>query len=304
MNADEENRSRLSGLFERVAAAKDRRIAVMGSMNVDYTVVTERLPQPGETVTGGPLQVLPGGKSANQAAAAGRLGAGVTMLGMVGSDDSGAFLIDQLKDARVDTSSIAAMEGPSGSTVITVDAAGENTIVYSAGANAQVSVDYVTSHSQAIQSAAVLGLLPHRHRLLATGGGKVAGLRLLSGHRHPGFPWGRGPGRGQAQPCACLVCGSGGHHRLRRLLHGQRPGRHVRGPELGRQRFHGFVCGRLRRLRHGGAGIVRQRLAGLGVLLPGKPLRVFSLGRRNSSQRAAEISRRGSSRRGIVKVSE
>lgn len=158
MNADEENRSRLSGLFERVAAAKDRRIAVMGSMNVDYTVVTERLPQPGETVTGGPLQVLPGGKSANQAAAAGRLGAGVTMLGMVGSDDSGAFLIDQLKDARVDTSSIAAMEGPSGSTVITVDAAGENTIVYSAGANAQVSVDYVTSHSQAIQSAAVLGL--------------------------------------------------------------------------------------------------------------------------------------------------
>lgn len=93
-------------------------VSVIGSMNADYTVTAQRLPGPGETITGGPLQLLPGGKSGNQAAAAARIGA----------------------------------------TVITVDAHGENTIVYSPGSNAQVTVDYVESVRDALTHSTVLGL--------------------------------------------------------------------------------------------------------------------------------------------------
>ena len=71
-------------------------VSVVGSMNADYTVTTEWLPGPGETVTGGPLQVLPGGKSGNQAAAAARIGATVRMFGAVGSDVNADFLLGRL----------------------------------------------------------------------------------------------------------------------------------------------------------------------------------------------------------------
>ena len=133
-------------------------VSVVGSMNVDYTVVTERLPKPGETVNGGPLTLLPGGKSANQASAAARIGAQVRMFGAVGEDANADFLLEHLRDAGVDTSHIAAVAGPSGTTVITVDANGENTIVYSAGSNGEVSVDYVRQSSDALVAADVLGL--------------------------------------------------------------------------------------------------------------------------------------------------
>ena len=106
-------------------------VSVVGSMNADYTVTTERLPGPGETVTGGPLQVLPGGKSGNQAAAAAKLGATVRMFGAVGSDSNADFLLTQLASAGVNTDGIRKVLGPSGTTVITVDSHGENTIVYS-----------------------------------------------------------------------------------------------------------------------------------------------------------------------------
>ena len=142
-------------------AALDRihgAVAVVGSMNADYTVTTSRLPGPGETVTGGPLQVLPGGKSGNQAAAAARLGADVRMLGAVGSDANADFLLGELAAAGVDVSHVRRVDGPSGTTVITVDGEGENTIVYSPGSNAQVSVEYVESAKDALASASVLGL--------------------------------------------------------------------------------------------------------------------------------------------------
>ena len=70
-----------------VLSALDRihgTVSVIGSMNADYTVTAQRLPGPGETITGGPLQLLPGGKSGNQAAAAARIGATVQMFGAVG----------------------------------------------------------------------------------------------------------------------------------------------------------------------------------------------------------------------------
>ena len=133
-------------------------VSVVGSMNADYTVTAERLPGPGETITGGPLRVLPGGKSGNQAAAAARIGAGVRMFGAVGSDANADFLLGRLGEAGVDTTGVRHVPGPSGTTVITVDAAGENTIVYSPGSNAQVNVDYIESVRAALTSSAVLGL--------------------------------------------------------------------------------------------------------------------------------------------------
>ena len=145
------------GLLDDIVASQSR-ISVIGSMNVDYTVTTKRLPKPGETVNGGPLTLLPGGKSANQASAAARIGAQVRMFGAVGEDANADFLLEHLRDAGVDTSHIAAVAGPSGTTVITVDANGENTIVYSAGSNGEVSVDYVQQSSDALVAADVLGL--------------------------------------------------------------------------------------------------------------------------------------------------
>lgn len=133
-------------------------ISVIGSMNADYTVTTERLPNGGETVNGGPLQVLPGGKSGNQAAAAARIGATVRMFGAVGSDDNADFLLGKLADAGVDVSNVRRVLGPSGTTVIIVDAGGENVIVYSPGSNAQVTVDYVESMREVLTSSTVLGL--------------------------------------------------------------------------------------------------------------------------------------------------
>ncbi|RSX54376.1 sugar kinase [Bifidobacterium goeldii] len=133
-------------------------VSVVGSMNADYTVVTERLPKPGETVNAGPLRILPGGKSGNQAAAAALIGANVHMFGAVGSDDNADFLLGKLTEAGVDVSGVRRVEGPSGTTVITVDANGENTIVYSPGSNAQVSVDYVESMRDELTSSSVLGL--------------------------------------------------------------------------------------------------------------------------------------------------
>ena len=133
-------------------------VTVVGSMNADYTVTTERLPGPGETVTGGPLQVLPGGKSGNQAAAAAKLGATVRMFGAVGSDSNADFLLTQLASAGVNTDGIRKVLGPSGTTVITVDSHGENTIVYSPGSNANVTVEYIESQRDLLTASSVLGL--------------------------------------------------------------------------------------------------------------------------------------------------
>ncbi|MFT8359112.1 ribokinase [Bifidobacterium aquikefiri] len=143
--------------FEKISSGT-RTIAVIGSMNADYTVETETLPQPGETVNGGPLQILAGGKSANQASAAAHIGAQVKMLGALGTDDNADFLFSTLAQAGVSMDSVARMEGTSGTTVITVDAHAENTIVYSAGSNAKVNPEYVRSVQRTIQEAAVLGI--------------------------------------------------------------------------------------------------------------------------------------------------
>lgn len=132
-------------------------IVVVGSLNADLVVRTERFPKPGETLHGSDLQTLPGGKSANQAVAAGRLGGAVRMIGAVGDDGNGTLLRDSVAAAGVDTTHVAVREGvATGTAVITVDGAGENTIVISGGANATLGPDDVPA--DAFADAGVLGL--------------------------------------------------------------------------------------------------------------------------------------------------
>ncbi|WP_263055363.1 ribokinase [Curtobacterium sp. RIT-PI-V] len=132
-------------------------IVIVGSLNADLVVRTERFPKPGETLHGSDLAILPGGKSANQAVAAGRLGGTVRMIGAVGDDGNGALLRDSVAAAGADTTHVAVREGvATGTAVITVDAAGENTIVISAGANGTLTPADVPA--DAFDDAGVLGL--------------------------------------------------------------------------------------------------------------------------------------------------
>ena len=160
MISEEEHKQMPEPVRERLEALKEApgSVIVVGSMNADYTVTTKRLPKPGETVNGGAMKVLPGGKGANQASAAARLGVNVQLLGAVGEDSNADFLLSKLDEAGVDTADILHVEGPSGTTVITVSAEGENTIVYSPGSNAKASAGYVQSHRTTIAECAVLGL--------------------------------------------------------------------------------------------------------------------------------------------------
>ncbi len=115
-------------------------IAVVGSANVDLSVTVPELPGPGETVLGGDLLRGSGGKGANQAVAAARLGRRVAMIGRVGDDDSGRWVREQLRTDQVDVRSLlTTADAPTGTAVIAVDPAGENTIVVSPGANARVT---------------------------------------------------------------------------------------------------------------------------------------------------------------------
>ena len=112
----------------------------MGSANLDLVVEVERVPVAGETVLGGDLRRIPGGKGANQAVAAARLGRRVAMVGRVGDDDAGAVLRAAMDSAGVDTSGLLATEDtPSGTALIAVGADGDNAIVVSPGGNGRLS---------------------------------------------------------------------------------------------------------------------------------------------------------------------
>lgn len=115
-----------------------RKIVVVGSLNVDLTVDVRQLPAPGETVLGGPVTYLPGGKGGNQAVAAGRLsGPGVVhLVGVVGQDEHGEMLLGDLRRSDVDVSHVRTTDqAGTGLAMICVDQQGENTIVVSPGAN-------------------------------------------------------------------------------------------------------------------------------------------------------------------------
>lgn len=113
-------------------------VIVVGSINVDLVVVTDRLPSPGETVIGGAFSRAQGGKGANPAAAAAALGARTYMVGLVGDDDLGRGAVADLRERGVDVSGVGTVDAPTGVALIMVDAAGENLIAVASGANGRL----------------------------------------------------------------------------------------------------------------------------------------------------------------------
>jgi ribokinase len=116
-------------------------VVVVGSANADLLVSVGRRPGAGETVLGGELRTLPGGKGANQAVAAARLGARTAFVGRVGADPHGDLLLGSLRDAGVDTSAVTVCDSPTGVAIVTVTPDGDNSIVVAPGANARVTAE-------------------------------------------------------------------------------------------------------------------------------------------------------------------
>ena len=136
------------------------RIGVVGSINMDMTVKAERIPLKGETLKGEDLKYIPGGKGANQAVAAARLGADVEMFGCVGDDAAGETLVKNLQEQGVKTSHIRTVPGiPTGLAMITVGE-NDNTIIVVAGTNNCVDIDYVKEVKESILACEIV-LLQH-----------------------------------------------------------------------------------------------------------------------------------------------
>ena len=134
-------------------------ILVVGSINMDLVVRTARMPAPGETILGNGLATSPGGKGANQAVAAARLGGNTTMIGRVGEDTFGRTLLAGLEDEGVDCRSIMTTgDAATGVAIIAVDRNGENAIIVAGGANAMLTPDDVYSRAELFGRADVVVL--------------------------------------------------------------------------------------------------------------------------------------------------
>ncbi|MGC8667575.1 MAG: ribokinase [Chthonomonadales bacterium] len=135
------------------------RIVVVGSSNTDMVVRTPRIPSPGETVLGGEFVMTQGGKGANQAVAAARLGAEVSLVARVGQDVFGTQAIASIGTAGVNTAYIVRDDtAPSGVALIFVDGSGQNSIVVAPGANSRLSPADVDAARPAFEAASVVVL--------------------------------------------------------------------------------------------------------------------------------------------------
>jgi len=122
----------------------DGSVVVVGSINVDLVVAVAKLPAPGETVNGGTFARYGGGKGANQAVAAARLGTSVKMVGAVGTDDFGDDALKSLAAEGIDTTAVTRLDDvPTGVAVIVVDGRGENQIAVASGANSALTGEHV-----------------------------------------------------------------------------------------------------------------------------------------------------------------
>ncbi|WP_369246737.1 ribokinase [Streptomyces sp. R41] len=134
----------------------DYDLLVVGSANADLVIGVERRPAAGETVLGSDLAVHPGGKGANQAVAAARLGARTALLARVGDDAHGRLLLDSQREAGVDTVGVLVGGAPTGVALITVDPSGDNSIVVSPGANGRLTPDDVRAAGSLFQASRVV----------------------------------------------------------------------------------------------------------------------------------------------------
>ncbi|WP_405699182.1 ribokinase [Streptomyces sp. NBC_01383] len=133
-------------------------LLVVGSANADLVVGVDRRPAPGETVLGSDLAVHPGGKGANQAVAAARLGARTALLARVGDDAHGLLLLESQRSAGVDTTGVLVGGAPTGVALITVDPSGDNSIVVSPGANARLTPEDIRAAGPLLLAARVVSV--------------------------------------------------------------------------------------------------------------------------------------------------
>ncbi len=132
-------------------------IVVVGSLNMDLVVRVPHMPVPGETILGDNFQTIPGGKGANQAVAAARMGAQVTMIGCVGNDDFGKTLVDNLAKENIDVSNISVdPDAATGIALITVDKSGQNSIVVASGANMTLTPKDIRTAWQKLEAVDVV----------------------------------------------------------------------------------------------------------------------------------------------------
>lgn len=131
-------------------------IIVIGSLNADLVQNVDRLPKPGETVVGGNLETFSGGKGANQAVAAGRMGARVSMIGQLGNDSLASLLLTSLQSAGARTDLVGKSDCSTGAAVILVLPDGENVIVISPGANATVTPSLATERLSILREGSYL----------------------------------------------------------------------------------------------------------------------------------------------------
>ncbi|MGP3772282.1 ribokinase [Streptomyces sp. SDT5-1] len=134
-------------------------LLVVGSANADLVVGVDRRPGAGETVLGSDLATHPGGKGANQAVAAAKLGARTALLARVGDDGHGRLLRDSMEAAGVDTSGVLVGGAPTGVALITVDPSGDNSIVVSPGANGRLTPEDVRAAGELFANARVVSMM-------------------------------------------------------------------------------------------------------------------------------------------------
>lgn len=134
----------------------NRKILIVGSLNMDIVVKVDNMPKVGETVMGWDLCYIPGGKGANQACAVGKLSGNAAMLGKVGNDTFGETLLESLQQANVDIAGIENSEATTGTALIWVNSQGDNSIIVTAGANAECDLPYIETHRQAILDADIV----------------------------------------------------------------------------------------------------------------------------------------------------
>ncbi len=134
-----------------------KRIVVIGSLNMDLIAKVDHIVRPGETILASDLERVPGGKGANQAYGIGKLGGSVSMLGMVGRDDDGIALLNNLSSIGVNTEEIRICDdAPTGTALILVDPEGRNSIIVIPGANMMVDTAYIDEHRAVLEEADIV----------------------------------------------------------------------------------------------------------------------------------------------------
>ena len=161
----------------------EKKLVVLGSVNADHILKVADFPKPGETITGHGYRVVPGGKGANQAVAAARLGARTSFIACVGDDDFGIRMQEAFEKEGMETSGVMVAKGsPTGIAIIYVAESGENSIGISAEANACLTAESLTPQLEIIRRAETLLMqleTPMETLLLAASEAKKAGVPVV-----------------------------------------------------------------------------------------------------------------------------